>query len=93
MTGAGASPGMHLVGFDATAKLTDAMAAGKIDGLVVQNPFRMGEVGVQMVLDKLAGRPIDRRVDTGATMVTRENMSQPDITALLSPNLAKYLDQ
>ena len=47
----------------------------------------MGELGVKMLLDKLAGKPVEKRVDTGATMVTRENMSQPEIKALLSPDL------
>jgi len=84
---------VKFVGFDATTKLIDAMTAGKIDGLVVQNPFRMGELGVKLLLDKMAGKPVDKRVDTGATMVTRENMSQPEIKALLSPDLAKYLKQ
>ena len=84
---------VKFVGFDATTKLVDAMAAGKIDGLVVQNPFRMGELGVKMLLDKMAGAAVDKRVDTGATMVTRDNMSQPDIKALLAPDLAKFLNQ
>ena len=48
---------------------------------------------MKMLLDKLAGKPVEKRVDTGATMVTRENMSQPEIKVLLSPDLTKYLNQ
>lgn len=84
---------IKFVGFDASTKLVEALTAGKIDGLVVQNPFRMGELGVKMLLSTMKGQSVDRRVDTGATMVTRENMSQPEIKALLSPDLAKYLNQ
>jgi ribose transport system substrate-binding protein len=82
---------VRFVGFDATTKLVDALSQGKIDGLVVQNPFRMGELGVTSLVAHLNGQPVDKRIDTGATMVTRDNMNSPDVKALLAPDLAKYL--
>jgi hypothetical protein len=35
---------------------------------------------------------VDARVDTGATMVTRDNMKEPAIRALILPDLSKYLN-
>ena len=35
------------VGFDANAPLVNALKEGKLQGLVVQNPYRMGELGVE----------------------------------------------
>jgi ribose transport system substrate-binding protein len=89
---AGRSGKVRFVGFDASQKLVEALEQGKIDGLVVQNPFRMGELGVRAILDAAAGHPVEPRVDTGATMVTRDNMSDPAIKALLAPDLATYLN-
>jgi ribose transport system substrate-binding protein len=83
---------VRFVGFDASDKLVAALKAGHIDGLVVQNPFAMGEKGVSALVAKSKGTAVDKRIDTGATMVTRENMQGPEVTALLAPDLAKYLD-
>jgi ribose transport system substrate-binding protein len=83
---------LRFVGFDASAKLVEALAQGKIDGLVVQNPLRMGELGVRALLDKLQGKAVDKRIDTGASMVTRDNMREPAMQALLSPDLGRYLN-
>ncbi len=83
---------VRLVGFDSSPKLVEGLRQGKIDGLVVQNPLKMADVAVNLLLDSMAGKTVERRVDTGATMVTRDNMDQPDVKALIEPDLAKYLD-
>jgi ribose transport system substrate-binding protein len=83
---------VKFVGFDASPKLVEAMEQGKIDGLVLQDPFRMGQLGVEFLLMKLKGVAVDPRVDTGATMVTRDNMKEPAIRALILPDLSKYLN-
>jgi ribose transport system substrate-binding protein len=80
------------VGFDASAKLIEALASDQIHGLVLQNPFRMGELGVRAAIDKLDGKPAEPRIDTGATVVTRETMGSPEIKALLSPDLGQWLN-
>ena len=80
-----------LVGFDSSPKLVEALGQGKIDSLIVQNPFRMGEMGVTTLLNHLNGQTVEKRLDTGAAVITRDNMNQPDMKALLSPDLAKYL--
>jgi ribose transport system substrate-binding protein len=92
LEGAGLAGKVRFVGFDASTKLVEALGQGKVDGLVVQNPMAMGEKGVKALMDKAAGKAVDRRIDTGATMVTRENMVAPEVKALVTPDLAKYLD-
>ena len=88
---AGRAGKVRFVGFDASQKLVSALAESKIDGLIVQNPFRMGELGVQSLLDKAEGKSVEKRIDTGATLVTRDNMQEDAIKALLSPDLTRYL--
>jgi ribose transport system substrate-binding protein len=82
---------VKFVGFDASDKLVEGLQSDQIHGLVLQNPFRMGELGVHAAVDKLDGKPVTPRIDTGATMVTHETMATPESKALLSPDLGPWL--
>jgi ribose transport system substrate-binding protein len=79
----------RFMGFDASQELVDALERGEIDGLVVQNPVKMGDLGVRTALDAIRGRPVAQRIDTGVVVVTRENRSEPSIDALLHPDLGE----
>jgi ribose transport system substrate-binding protein len=48
----------------------------------------MGELAVRAAVDALAHRRVEHRVDTGVTMVTRDNMNEPQIRGLLAPDLS-----
>jgi ribose transport system substrate-binding protein len=72
-------------GFDASEKLVAALGAGEINGLVVQNPYNMGKLSVESMVKAIKGEKVESRLDTGATLVTKENMSQPDIDKVLHP--------
>jgi ribose transport system substrate-binding protein len=82
---------LKIVGFDSSPTLIEDLAAGNLDAVVVQNPFRMGYLGVETLIDKLHGKPAEKRIDTGATVVTAANMKEPPIHELLSPPIAQYL--
>jgi len=75
---------VKMVGFDAEDALVDGLKTGVIDSLVVQNPFKMGYEGVKAVLDKLEGKEVPKRIDTGVWLVTKERLDEPEIKALLS---------
>jgi ribose transport system substrate-binding protein len=81
------------IGFDSDEPLVKALEQGEIAGLVVQNPFQMGYMGVKSMLDHLRGEPAAKRIDTGVTFVTQDNLSNPDIKELIDPNLAYWLNQ
>jgi ribose transport system substrate-binding protein len=66
---AGKAGKIRFVGFDASDIFTQAMRDKKLDAVVVQNPFAMGELGVRTVVDHLLGRRVPKRVDTGVTLV------------------------
>jgi ribose transport system substrate-binding protein len=78
-----------LVGFDASDMYVDAMRYKQIQGLVVQDPFRMGELGVKTLVDHLRGEPVPKRQVTMAAMATPENMDKPEMQILLHPPTAK----
>jgi ribose transport system substrate-binding protein len=82
---------IRFVGFDASEKLVQGLESGHIDGLILQNPFHMGYLGVKTMVQHLRGETIEKRLDTGSTLVTKENISLPDIVQLLRPNLAEWL--
>jgi ribose transport system substrate-binding protein len=84
---------MRFIGFDASDKLVSALDAGKIDGLVVQNPFRMGELALTTIVKHLRGEKVLRRIDTGARIVDKASMTQPDVKELLKPDLKKWLGE
>ena len=79
------------VGFDASDTFIEAMKAKQLHGIVVQNPFNMGYLGVRTMVEVLQGKTIEKRIDTGVTMVTLDNMNTPEIQTLLHPPLEKYL--
>lgn len=74
-----------MIGFDAIPAFEQAVRAGTLHGIVVQNPTRMGYLSVKAMVDHLLGRPVAPRIDTGVAIVTRENVDHPEIQALLRP--------
>ena len=82
---------IKFVGFDSSQKLVDGLRAGYIHGLVVQNPFNMGYLGVKTIVAHRQGEPVEAKIDTGETLVTPENLDQPEIQSLLFPDVKTYL--
>ena len=71
------------VGFDASPALVSAMKAGEINALVAQNPLQMGYDTVRVMAAHLKGQPVDRNVDTGCALVTKENLETPEVKKVL----------
>jgi ribose transport system substrate-binding protein len=82
---------VKLVGFDSSETLVDDLREGTIDSLVAQDPFKMGFEAVRTVVDALDGKTPPKRIDLQAVVVTKADLDKPDIKALLSPDLKKYL--
>ena len=81
-----------MVGFDAGSQSVIDLKNGDLQGLIVQNPVLMGYLGVMTLVSQLDGKPVEKRIDTGVVLVTRDNMEQPEIKDLLNPPLDKYLN-
>ena len=82
---------VKFVGFDSSIKLVEALKAGQIQGLILQNPMKMGYLGVKTMVERLEGKQVLKRVDTGVTLVTTKNMDEPQIRELLQPDLSRWL--
>jgi ribose transport system substrate-binding protein len=72
-----------LVGFDSSPDLIQNIKEGSLDSLILQDPFKMGYEGVKTVVDKLAGKSPERRIDTGVKLLTKENLDTPEMQKLI----------
>jgi len=84
---------VKVVGFDSGTQSVLDLKQGDVQALVVQDPLKMGYLGVLTVVQKLQGKPVEKRIDTGVTLITKENMDQPANAALLAPPIAKFLKE
>jgi ribose transport system substrate-binding protein len=73
-----------LVGFDTSPGLMEGLKKGEIQALVVQNPKKMGHEAVKALVTKMKGETVPTVIDTGAAIITKENLDTPEIQALLA---------
>jgi ribose transport system substrate-binding protein len=72
-----------LVGFDTSPGLVEGLKSGEIKALVAQNPKKMGREAVQALIAIMKGETVPAVIDTGAAVVTKENLATSEIQALL----------
>jgi ribose transport system substrate-binding protein len=82
---------VRFVGFDASENLVKGLKDGQIDGLVVQDPINMGYLGLKTVVAHIRGQAVEKRIDTGVRLATRENMDSADLKDVLHPDLSQWL--
>jgi ribose transport system substrate-binding protein len=80
---------LMFVGFDASEVLVDALREGKIQGLVVQNPLKMGKLSVLSMVKHLEKQAVEKQISTGETLVTPQNLDDPEIKPLIHPPQAE----
>ena len=78
---------VKFIGFDASEGLLAGLRSGAIEALVVQDPVRMGYLSVVTMVKHLRGEAVDKRIDTGVHLVTRDALERPDIKQLVQPDL------
>jgi ribose transport system substrate-binding protein len=66
---------VKFVGFDWSADTKTLMEKGVLQASMVQNPYQMGYLGVQAAADLMAGKTVQKDVDTGVTVATSANMN------------------
>jgi ribose transport system substrate-binding protein len=88
---AGLAGKVKVVGFDGTPAFVQAMRAGELHAFVLQDPMRMAGLAVETMVDHLLGKPVPKRVDTAAIVVTAANLDAPRTQELLKPPLDTYL--
>jgi ribose transport system substrate-binding protein len=80
---------VRAIGFDASDGLVNGLSSGDLEALVVQDPVRMGYLSVTTLVAHLKGQRVERRIDTGVRLITRDLMSNADVQQLLKPDLSQ----
>jgi ribose transport system substrate-binding protein len=74
-----------VIGFDSDPQEVDALRAGTLSALVVQDPYSEGYMGVDYVMQAIAGKKLPAYTDTGVALITKANMDDPKMKGLLNP--------
>ncbi len=80
---------VKFVGFDSDPRFVEALRQGKMHGIVLQDPVRMGYLAVKTMVQHLRGQEVPKRIATGEHLATPENMDTPEIKRLLFPEKAE----
>jgi ribose transport system substrate-binding protein len=93
MRSAGLTKKVRVVAFDISAPLRRAIEQGEADGTIVQDPYRMGYLGVWYLVQQLEGYNVvpdgKKDVSTGEYLVTKDNLKTKEIEGLFTPELQK----
>jgi ABC-type sugar transport system substrate-binding protein len=76
---------VKVVVFDPNPVLNKALAEGDIQGIVLQDPVKMGYLGVKTMVAHLDGQQVEKRIVTGEHVATPENLSDDAMNQLLHP--------
>lgn len=82
---AGKQGAIKIVGFDAGPKQVADLQNEIVDVLIAQHPYDIGNTAVKMAVDYLNSEtaPTEKVVTTGYSVVTRDNVDQPEIKTYL----------
>ncbi len=71
---AGAEDQVSIVGFDAGPDQVQQLRDGTVQALIAQSPAEIGEKGVQQAMAAIEGEETEPEIQTGFTIVTKENV-------------------
>jgi ribose transport system substrate-binding protein len=85
---AGEAGKILIYGWDTAPDEIKSVKEGIVVSVVAQNPFRMGYDGVNQAVKRIRGGSDVKlkSVDTGATLITKDNVNDPDVQSLLHPS-------
>jgi ribose transport system substrate-binding protein len=70
---AGKGGSVKLIGWDWTANTLGLVQRGVLSASMVQDPYQMGYLGVQAAVDLINKKPVQKDVDSGVIVATRDN--------------------
>lgn len=76
---------ISFVGFDSSLEEIKMLEAGIFQGMVIQNPFKMGYLGVETAVKALNGEKVPEKIDSGSVLITRDNMYLDENQEMLFP--------
>ena len=70
---------IKLVGFDTSDPIVEAIRQGVVSADIVQYPYRVGQLGLEMMVAALQGKQIERQVNTPFVVATPQNVDTPEV--------------
>jgi len=70
---------IKIVGFDTSDPIVEAVRKGVVAADIVQYPYRVGQLGVEMMVDALRGKAVERQVHTPFVVATPQNVDTPEV--------------
>jgi ribose transport system substrate-binding protein len=79
---------VRFIAFDSDPRILKGLKSGTVDGIVLQNPVRMGYLAVKTMVAHLQGETVEVRIPTGEELATPDNLDDPAMRELLEPKQA-----
>ena len=76
---------VKMVGFDNSVEEIQLLEEGVFDGIIIQKSFNMGYMGVEQAIALLQGKHVEKNLDSGCKLITRDNMYKEENQRLLYP--------
>jgi ribose transport system substrate-binding protein len=70
---------IKLVGFDTSDPIVEGIRSGVISADIVQYPYGIGKIGMEMIVAALDGKPVARQVGTQFVVATPQNVDTPEV--------------
>jgi len=70
---------IKIVGFDTSDPIVEAIRKGIVAADIVQYPYRIGQLAVEMMADTLNGKTVERQVHTPFVIATPANIDTPEV--------------
>ena len=88
---AGLLDSVYVIGFDGAPDAIALLEAGKVEAIVAQQLYKMGYTAVETAVQAACGETVDERIDTGAMMLTPDNIDE--FVDSNPPVLREFIDQ
>lgn len=76
---------ISVISFDSSAAQIEYLVANVLDGIIVQNPYNMGYLGVRYAHQVIEGNEIPENIDTGVTYVDINNYQNDGVQLVIDP--------
>uniref|UniRef100_UPI002FDF32B1 substrate-binding domain-containing protein n=1 Tax=Pseudoxanthobacter sp. TaxID=1925742 RepID=UPI002FDF32B1 len=71
------------IGFDGNEDLQNFVRDGTLAAIAVQGSFQMGDLGVRTVRKVIDKEKVEKFIDTGVVLVTKQNIDTPQAQNVL----------
>ena len=67
---------IKFVGFDSDPVLLEGIEKGEVDSLIVQDPYKIGYVGVKTAVSVLNKQPVEKLIPIPSMIVDKNNLEE-----------------